>query len=92
MVKLIDRNGNPYVEGESFPAGGGLDARCEHNEIALKAYDLPYEKLDECLERNGFVLLEQGDSYEVWQKGNTIAVYEDFIEGYYGYMYTRFKG
>jgi hypothetical protein len=38
--KLIDRDGNPYIENESWPAGGGLDSRCSYNNECIKAYDL----------------------------------------------------
>ena len=28
---LIDKYGKPYIGGESFPCGGGLDKRCTYN-------------------------------------------------------------
>ena len=88
---LIDRDGKPYVEDESWPAGGGLDRRCDYNQDALKAFDLDTFDCEDYLTKNGFELVEDsGYLVQVWEKGNTRIVLEDPIDGLYGYVHTEF--
>jgi len=88
---LIDRDGNPYIENESSPAGGGLDKRCDYNKEAVHAFDLDVYDCADYLDENGFELVE-GSGYlmEVWEKGNTRIVLEDPIDGLYGYVHTEY--
>lgn len=88
---LVDGDGKPYVEDESWPAGGGLDRRCDYNQDALKAFDLNTFDCEDYLTKNGFELLEDsGYLVQVWEKGNTRIVLEDPIDGLYGYVHTEF--
>ena len=96
---LIDMYGKPYIEDESWPAGGGLDKRCgDDNEIALLAYYLmsSREKVNRYLANKGFEIISQDDCRDEWCKckGNTIIVldgYEGTYEnGMYGYLHTEY--
>ena len=86
---LIDRDGKPYIQDESWPAGGGLDRRCDYNKEALQAFDS--EDYYRILEENGFELVyDSGYCVEAWEKGNTRVVFEDRIDGLWGYVHTEF--
>jgi hypothetical protein len=89
---LVDENGNPYIQDESWPAGGGLDKRCDYNKEALHAFDNSdgyAEYLDGC----GFRIVQ--DYYphmETWERGNTRIVLESRINCTWGYIHTEFIG
>ena len=86
---LVDRDGKPYIQDESWPAGGGLDRRCDYNKEALQAFDS--KDYDRILEENGFELVyDSGYCVEAWEKGNTKIVFEDRIDGLWGYVHTEF--
>ena len=89
----IDQYGNPYIEDESFPAGGGLHRDCEFNADALYAFYVPHsrDKITAYLTSKGFTPFTQGEDYEEWEKGNTLVTYEtyDHSAGQWGYMRTE---
>lgn len=88
----IDEKGNPYTD-ESWPAGGGLDRRCDFNGDALHCfYKLAdFESIEHWLESRGFDLVKDDFPYkQTWTKGNTEIVFEDYIDGLYGYVHTEF--
>ena len=90
---LVDGNGNPYIEDESDPAGGGLDKRCDYNAEALRAYEDEHEMDDEYLDDLGFELVvSEYPHLEIWEKGNTRIVLESRIDGMWGYVHTEFIG
>lgn len=88
----IDQYGNPYVEGQSYPAGGGLHKGCDHNADALYAFNVLRDryKIADYLLSRGFKEVLHGDGAEVWVKGNTKVVFEDYADGMWGYMHTAF--
>lgn len=89
---LIDREGKPYTE-ESWPAGGGLDKRCDYNDLALHCY---YDKEDmesihQCLKEEGFDdPIHSDEGMEIWEKGNTRIVFECYVNGMWGYLHTEY--
>lgn len=92
----IDRNGNPYDsedENRCWPAGGGLHKECEFNADALYAYYVIAErgKIAEYLISKGFKQYAWFDHMEVWTKGNTRIVFEEYDRtGHlWGYMHTE---
>jgi len=90
---LIDQYGNPYIENESSPAGGGLDMRCDFNADALYAYQTIGNgfKIEEYLCDKGFDLEEDNFPYkQVWKKGNTRIVLESYIDSLWGYLHTEY--
>ena len=89
----IDENGKPYIEDVSWPAGGGLHKDCDHNTEALHAFNelQDFERIGEYLEGEGFNLAVDDFPYvEVWEKGNTQIVFEDYNDGLWGYLHTEF--
>jgi len=83
--------GNPYIENESFPAGGGLDKRCDYNEQALHAYDTlgNFCDIEDYLDKEGFECeVDDFPFMQKWSKGNTLIVFEDYMDGLWGYLYT----
>ena len=89
---LIDESGNPYIQGVSWPAGGGLDKRCNYNKEALHAFD-SWDEYDDYLDENGFEIIVSDFPYmESWEKGNTRIVFESWIGGLWGYVHTEFIG
>lgn len=88
----IDQYGNPYVEGQSYPAGGGLHKACDYNADALYAFNVLRDryKIADYLLSRGFKEVLHGDGAEVWVKGNTKVVFEDYADGMWGYMHTAF--
>ena len=65
---MVDRDGNPYIEDESFPAGGGLDDRCSYNNECIKAFDMmSSEKIEDFLESRGFELIDEDYYWQIWQ-------------------------
>lgn len=95
---LIDLYGKPYIQDESWPAGGGLDKRCSYNGDALHAYytlKSRYEIFD-YLKAVGFELNEAMTDREVWSKGNTeitFEVYDWSVErGFWAYLHTEYIG
>ena len=90
---LIDQFGNPYVENESLPVGGGLDKRCDYNAEALHAYNelLGDTAIVDYLEGEGFEEIDTPSmDYAVFEKGNTRIVFESYIGGMYGYVHTEY--
>ena len=88
---LVDENGKPYIQDKSWPAGGGLDKRCDYNEEALRAFES--KDVDEYLEEQGFEYVDGCYPYDAcWEKGNTRIVFEDCIHGLWGYVHTEFIG
>ena len=92
---LVDAEGKPYIEDESFPAGGGLDKRCSYNKEALHCFnDLENEDaITEYLESEGFEMLDSPSmDYEVWEKGDTRIVFEvyDYRAHLWAYVHTEF--
>lgn len=92
----IDRNGNPYDsedENACWPAGGGLHKDCEFNADALYAYYVIAErnKIAEYLISKGFQQDAWFSHMEVWTKGNTRIVFEEYDRtGHlWGYMHTE---
>lgn len=92
----IDQYGNPYdhESGDSWPAGGGLDKRCDYNAEALYAYYVlkNQEAIAKFLKGRGFEW-EGGYDCAVWHKGNTDIYFEcydaDNDGGLYGYLHTE---
>lgn len=90
---LIDRDGNPYIEDESFPAGGGLDKRCDFNAEAVKAFDEmgSYCGISDYLEGEGFEEIDTPSmDLAIFEKGNTRIVFEGYIDHLYGYVHTEY--
>ena len=88
---MIDRDGNPYIEDESWPAGGGLDSRCSYNNECIKAYDLvDIDEMGKYLKKIGFRKIDEDSDSEVWQKGDTRVYYDGIVGGSYGYMTTEY--
>ena len=92
----IDKFGNPYIENESFPCGGGLDKRCSYNDIALKAY---YDIIDknsvrEFFKENGFGNPIHEDSFiAIYEKGDTKIYLEGTdVDSGYAYLTTEYIG
>lgn len=89
---LVDGAGNPYIEDESFPPGGGLDKRCRYNADALYALNVVKGKeeiYDYMKERNYRAhISEYRDTYE---KGNTKIVFEvyDNLSRRWAYVHTE---
>ena len=89
--RIVDRDGQDYIEDESFPAGGGLDDRCSYNKECVEAFDLvDFEDMEEFLKEKGFKLVSQDNDSEIWQKGDTRVYYDGFVGGSYGYMRTEY--
>ena len=93
MNYLIDKDGKPYEEGKSFPAGGGLDSRCTYNGDALYAfYSIKHTtEIDDYLKRRGFKIVTDEDNLEVLVKGDTKIVFE-LYDGLWGYLRTEYIG
>lgn len=90
-VNYVDKYGKPYVEDESYPAGGGLDARCSYNKECVKAFERgSFDLMEGYLKRKGFKELVSNEYKSVWVKGDTKVVYEGYIDGMYGYMRTEY--
>ena len=94
--EYIDRYGNPYDsedENACWPAGGGLHKDCEFNADALYAYYVAEgrEKIAEYLTAKGFAMIMLHPDEEIWKKGNTRVVFEDYDESgdMWGYMHTE---
>ena len=91
---LIDLYGKPYIQDESWPAGGGLDKRCDFNGDALHSFYTLKSRYDifDYLTAVGFVLKEAMTDYECWEKGNTQIVLEvyDWDAGMWAYVSTSF--
>lgn len=93
----IDREGFPYdSEGEHcWPAGGGLDKRCDYNADALYAYYVAKSStaIWDYLNARGFEFLGDNGDAEWWCKGNTFVYFEGYSggcrNGMYGYMHTE---
>lgn len=90
--KMVDRYGNDYIEDVSSPCGGGLDSRCSYNHECVEAFDLvDYENMKMYLKEHSFKMVSNNDSSESWEKGDTIAHYDGYANGSYGYMTTEYK-
>ena len=92
----LDRNGNPYDsedENACWPAGGGLHKDCEFNADALYAYYVvkSREKITEYLTAKGFARIMWHPCEEIWKKGNTRVIFEDYDKSgkMWGYMHTE---
>lgn len=90
---LVDRDGKHYNEDESWPAGGGLDSRCDYNDLALHCYydreDM--ESIHKCLKEEGFDdPIHSDEGMEIWEKGNTRIVFENYQGGMWGYLHTEY--
>ena len=95
MNYKIDKFGNPYVEGESFPCGGGLDKRCTYNEVALYCYYILEDKVSiyEFLKKKGWDNpIHSDNSIEIWENGDTKIYFEDYSGKQWGYLYTEYVG
>lgn len=92
---LVDGAGNPYIENESFPAGGGLDKRCRYNADALYAFNVVKGKeeiYDYMKERNYCAHLSE--YHHIYEKGNTkivFGVYDDKSK-HWAYVHTELIG
>lgn len=90
---MVDREGNPYIEDESWPAGGGLDDRCSFNKECVEAFDLEdVEDMHNYLNKKGFKIVNQDSDSEIWQKGDTRVYYDGYQGDSYGYMRTEYSG
>lgn len=90
--EMVDRNGDKYIEDESFPAGGGLDDRCTYNKDCIAAFDLcSSDKIAQFLSKRGFSLLDNDGFSERWQKGDTIVTFDGYANNCYGYMTTEYN-
>lgn len=92
-VYLVDENGEPYVADESFPAGGGLDCRCDFNAEALHAFNDVGDRYEirEYLDGLGFEEIDTpSNDLEIYEKGNTRIVLESYIDGMWGYIHTEY--
>lgn len=92
----IDRNGKPYDADDDehcWPAGGGLHKDCEYNADALYAYYVvkDRDKIFAYLTNKCFWLEDCQRAFEVWGKGNTKIVFENYDTraGLWGYMHTE---
>lgn len=92
----IDRYGNPYDSEDDkacWPAGGGLHKDCEFNADALYAYYVvkSREKIAEYLTSKGFTRIMWHPDEEIWKKGNTRVVFENYAKPsqMWGYMHTE---
>jgi hypothetical protein len=89
----IDQYGEPYdpESGDSLPAGGGLDKRCDYNAEALFAYYAVKNRDDiyDYLKKRGFRLSSASANCDVFVKGNTGVWYESYADGMWGYMHTE---
>ena len=92
----IDREGNPYDADDDehcWPAGGGLHKDCEYNADALYAYYVvkDRDKIFAYLTNKCFWLEDCQRAFEVWRKGNTKIVFENYDTraGLWGYMHTE---
>lgn len=93
---LIDYEGKPYIEDESFPAGGGLDKRCHGNGDALYSFYTLKDRyaIFDYLKATGWELSSAGSDIEVWVRGNTRITFEvyDWAATLWAYVYTEFLG
>lgn len=92
---LIDKFGNPFVEGISFPVGNGLDSRCSQNGMALYCYYTLEDKesIHKFLKANGWDdPIHADDSIEIWEKGDTKIYFEDWGGTQWGYLSTEYVG
>lgn len=88
---MIDREGQPYIEDESWPAGGGLDDRCSYNKECLEAYNLMSpDEMGKYLREKGFRMIDEDSDSETWQKGDTRVYFDGYIDDSYGYMTTEY--
>lgn len=87
----IDQYGQPYVEDESMPAGGGLHKDCDYNAEALYAFNVLKDrrKIEAYLSKRNFHRDYHGDDMEIWYKGNTEVTFESYIGGMWGYLHTE---
>jgi len=92
----IDRYGNPYDSEDAkacWPAGGGLHKDCEFNADALYAYYVAEsrEKITEYLTSKGFARIMWHPDEEIWTKGNTRVIFENYAKPakMWGYMHTE---
>ena len=87
----IDENGNPYVEGESWPAGGGFCKDCDFNAEALYAFKVIKERdaITKYLTKHGGVPGVQSDAFEEWFIGNTRIIFESYVSDMWGYVHTE---
>lgn len=92
----IDRYGNPYDSEDDkacWPAGGGLHKDCEFNADALYAYYVAEsrEKITEYLTSKGFARIMRHPDEEIWTKGNTRVIFENYAKPakMWGYMHTE---
>lgn len=95
MSYMIDKEGKPYVEGESFPCGGGLDKRCSHNDTALYCYYTIGDRyaIYEYLRNTGWdEPIHSDDSMEIWEKDDTKIYFESYSDRLWGYMTTEYVG
>lgn len=91
---MVDRDGKPYIENESYPVGGGLDKRCSYNTEALCAF-YNCKNREECaeyLKKNGFSCIHDDDYFSIWEKGDTKVYYDGYADGMFGYMTTEYVG
>ena len=93
MNYKIDKEGKPYIEGVSFPAGGGLDKRCSHNGIALYChYNLKSrEAIGEFLTLDGWKCTHNEDDLQIWKKGDTIIYFQNYSGNLFGYLTTEYS-
>jgi len=90
----IDRYGNPYDSEDDkacWPAGGGLHKDCEFNADALYAYYVAgsRDKITEYLTSKGFARIMWHLDEEIWTKGNTRVIFENYAGQMWGYMHTE---
>lgn len=91
---LIDKNGDPYLEDDSFPAGGGLDKRCDYNGDALYCYYQLRNRdtITNYLKAQGWGDPIHSDEHiEIWEKGNTKIYFEEY-DFQWAYVHTEFVG
>lgn len=89
----IDQYGEIYKPGESWPAGGGLDKRCDYNAEALFAFYTVkrYSDISDYLEERGFEEEETPSmDLAIFEKGDTRIVFESYVDGMYGYVHTEY--
>lgn len=92
----IDQYGNPYDSEDDkacWPAGGGLHKDCEFNADALYAYYVveSREEIAEYLTSKGFARIMWHPDEEIWTKGNTRVIFENYAKPakMWGYMHTE---
>ena len=91
--RMADRNGQDYIEDESWPAGGGLDDRCSYNKECVEAFDMAsIGKMEKYLQKQGFTKVSEDYDSEIWQKGNTRVYFDGNMHNSYGYMRTEYCG